>query len=188
MIIAKKCPCDHAACTTWQLNIGTFYQGCGFDKETAQRIANLMNGVSMDNADVKAFQEKFDVPMSPVPAFIDNHANTFRIDFMHEELQEYQEACDHQDLAKAADALVDLVYVAHGTALMMGLPWDNLWAEVQRANMSKVRAKSDGSDSKRKSSLDVVKPPGWQAPNHHQYLMNAAITGSYFDTTTRTIK
>ena len=43
--------------------------------------------------------------------------------------------CDHYD------ALIDLTYVAMGTAYMMGLPWQDLWDEVQRANMSKVRAK-----------------------------------------------
>jgi len=47
----------------------------------------------------------------------------------------------------------------------MGLPWQVLWNEVQRANMTKQRASSDGSDSKRRTSLDVVKPPGWQPPD-----------------------
>jgi len=31
--------------------------------------------------------------------------------------------------------------------------------------MKKVRAATDGSDSKRGSSLDVVKPEGWIAPD-----------------------
>jgi hypothetical protein len=63
-----------------------------------------------------------------------------------------------------ADALVDIVYVAMGTAYMMGLPWQQLWDEVQRSNMDKVRA-SDASQSKRKNSLDVVKPQGWVGPD-----------------------
>lgn len=129
---------------------------------------------------VRLFNEKFGVPMSPVPAFLDYDTLVYRIKFMAEELQEFCEAhglaftfvasspdvpqC-HPDLHNAADALVDLAYVVHGTALMMGLPWPLLWHEVQRANMAKERAKHI-SESKRQSTLDVIKPAGWQAPNH----------------------
>jgi predicted HAD superfamily Cof-like phosphohydrolase len=151
------------------------------DGLTALRL-NLRSG---DNNDVLAFQEKFNIPMSTKPAFLDGQAENYRVKFMQEELEEFIQASHEQDLAKAADALVDLVYVVHGTALMMGLPWDKLWNEVQRANMSKVRAKADGSDSKRGSPLDVIKPPGWVGPNHYPALKEAIITGSYFDTTTR---
>ncbi len=42
--------------------------------------------------------------------------------------------------------------------------WDEMWADVQRANMSKVRAERP-SDSKRGSTWDVIKPVGWVAPN-----------------------
>jgi predicted HAD superfamily Cof-like phosphohydrolase len=142
-----------------------------------------------DNKDVLAFQQKFDIPMASAPAFLDSKATQFRVDFMQEELDEFKEAVNAQDLAKAADALVDLAYVVHGTALMMGLPWEQLWAEVQRANMAKVRA-TDLSQSKRQSTLDVVKPPGWLAPCHQATLLAAGmvISPNYFDTTTRTIK
>lgn len=56
---------------------------------------------------------------------------------------------------------VDYAYKA---AAMMHVPWDSCWRHVQEANMSKRRAQADGSDSKRKSSFDVVKPSGWRAP------------------------
>lgn len=141
-----------------------------------------------DNADVQAFQEKFNLPMAPAPAFIDNVAGTFRIDFMREELNEFIEAVENRDLPKAADALVDLAYVVHGTALMMGLPWKQLWDEVQRANMAKARA-THVSQSKRNSPLDVIKPPGWTQPDHNGALGHAPLTPtgafSTFDTTTR---
>lgn len=165
------------------INTDSYDDAC--DSDAWDRVAIELNRqIRSDSSDVLAFQQKFDIPMSPVPAFLDNYANTFRINFMDEELREYVDACNHQDLAKAADALVDLVYVAHGTALMMGLPWDKLWAEVQRANMDKVRATSV-DQSKRKSTLDVVKPPGWQAPNHHPALENAAVPPDYFHTAER---
>jgi predicted HAD superfamily Cof-like phosphohydrolase len=41
--------------------------------------------------------------------------------------------------------------------------WDELWADVQRANMSKERA-TKATDSKRGSTFDVIKPAGWVGP------------------------
>jgi predicted HAD superfamily Cof-like phosphohydrolase len=142
--------------------------------------------LTSDNADVMAFQRKFDIPMAPHPAFLDQEAEEFRIKFMQEELDEYNEACEKLDIRGAADALVDLVYVAHGTALMMGLPWDKLWNEVQRANMTKERATSS-DQSKRKNSLDVIKPAGWTPPDHGPALGHSD-PYAIFDTKTRNIR
>lgn len=143
---------------------------------------------SEDNSDVLAFQEKFNIPMAPAPAFIDNTANAYRIDFMREELNEFIEACEYRELAKAADALIDLAYVVHGTALMMGLPWKQLWDEVQRANMLKERAIRI-TQSKRGTTLDVIKPIGWIPPDHNSALGKAPLTPtgafSTFNTSTR---
>jgi hypothetical protein len=47
------------------------------------------------------------------------------------------------DLPKIADALVDLVYVALGTAHLHRLPWEALFTEVQRANVTKERCGID---------------------------------------------
>lgn len=117
---------------------------------------------------------------------------SFRMNFLFEELGEFFEAVGAKvevseivvagarsvtahlprewdpetiDHAKAFDALIDLVYVALGTAHLFGYPWLQGWNAVQRANMSKVRAQADGSDSLRNSSFDVVKPPGWAPPD-----------------------
>lgn len=130
--------------------------------------------------DVAAFHEKFEIPRSKVPAMLTIGARQFRTKFMQEELDEFVQACEQNNLELAADALVDLVYVALGTADMMGLPWQRLWAEVQRANMSKERAKPDGSNSKRGSALDVIKPPGWTPPDHKPLLGLAARTPLMF--------
>lgn len=94
----------------------------------------------------------------------------FRVKFLYEELQEFEEGLADGDVAQMADALIDLVYVALGTAHFLGLPWQALWDDVQRANMAKVRAAADGSDSKRGSSFDVVKPKGWKAPQTEEVL------------------
>jgi predicted HAD superfamily Cof-like phosphohydrolase len=88
----------------------------------------------------------------------------FRYNFLVEELVEYKLAWDNDDIMEMADALVDLVYVAMGTAHYLGLPWEQLWNEVQRANMRKERASGD-NPGKRGTMFDVVKPPGWKKPN-----------------------
>lgn len=124
-----------------------------------------------ERVDVLAFQQKFRVPMAQEPSWLPEHLFEFRYKFLQEELQEFFAACAMHDMHGAADALVDLSYVLHGTALMMGLPWPMLWEEVQRKNMQKERAKHAG-ESKRGSSFDVVKPAGWTPPDHTEALGN----------------
>lgn len=117
--------------------------------------------------DVGQFHARFGLPVAGEnthPRMLDDDLRDFRVKFMHEELEEFQVAADDGNLAGCADALIDLVYVAMGTAHMMGLPWEKLWDEVQRANMAKVRAASK-DESKRGSLWDVVKPEGWTPPD-----------------------
>lgn len=147
--------------------------------------------------DVGAFHRKFDLPHAPraKPRALDPSLFRFRAGFLIEELAEFVEACGYYqvaptlrtvakaladrnaphligpmadaDVAGAADALADLVYVALGTAHFMGLPFDEVWDEVQRANMTKERATSaDDLRSKREHAFDVVKPEGWALPDH----------------------
>lgn len=118
-----------------------------------------------ERADVLAFQQKFQVPRAKAPAFLDQQAFEFRLKVLQEELNEFKDSHEAGDMHGAADALVDLAYGLHGTALMMGLPWPRLWEEVQRANMAKERA-SHAGQSKRGPALDVIKPEGWKVPDH----------------------
>lgn len=116
--------------------------------------------------DVLNFHRKYGLPHPKVPQLLAEDVRMFRFNFMQEELEEFDKACAENDLPKAADALIDLVYVVMGTGVMMGLPWQLLFDAVQYANMRKVRASSaDDPNSTRKHQLDVVKPPGWEAPN-----------------------
>lgn len=124
--------------------------------------------------DVDAFHTKFCLEVPSTPHFLDEEALEFRLKFLREEVQEFEDAHRAGDMKGAADALVDLVYVAVGTALMMGLRavWWSLWGRVQDKNMLKRRAGHAG-ESKRGSSLDVVKPEGWTPPDHTPDLGNA---------------
>lgn len=136
--------------------------------------------------DVGDFHTKFGLKNQLVdsePEPMDPDLLLFRAKFLLEELQEFLAGAglylwwngvevdigahrSHlQDDEQMFDALIDLVYVAMGTAHLKAFPWQEGWNEVQRANMTKVRAQPDGSDSKRGSSFDVVKPEGWRPPN-----------------------
>lgn len=131
--------------------------------------------------DIAAFHEKFALTYDGKPRHLGQELSDFRRGFMTEELEEYKEAIDllqieedigfedaaeitHQ-LETALDSLVDLVYVALGTAYLHGFDFDEAWRRVHEANMRKVRAENE-SDSKRGSTFDVVKPKGWEPPSH----------------------
>jgi predicted HAD superfamily Cof-like phosphohydrolase len=115
--------------------------------------------------DVKAFHEKYRLQMSNVPALLSHELFEFRSKFLQEEVDEFIAAHQRGDLPEAADALIDLAYVLHGTALLMGLPWPQMWTLVHEKNMQKIRVIRD-TDSKRGSRFDVIKPEGWEPPNH----------------------
>jgi predicted HAD superfamily Cof-like phosphohydrolase len=100
--------------------------------------------------------EKIDIPNN-------SELINFRTAFLMEELAEYTNAITKKDAAGALDALVDIVYIALGTAWLFNLPFEKAWNEVQKANMNKIRAKD--KTGKRGTKFDVVKPKDWKAPN-----------------------
>jgi len=114
--------------------------------------------------DIDQFHKKFGFEKNEKVGIPDNNELVnFRTSFLMEELAEYTQAITKKDAAGALDALVDIVYIALGTAWLFNLPFEKAWNEVQKANMSKVRAKS--KSKKRGTAFDVIKPQGWQAPN-----------------------
>lgn len=116
---------------------------------------------------VEKFNERFGLPDGSKDVLTGNQeVIDYRADFMEEELKEFKDAMAEGDRVKAFDALLDLVYVAQGTALFLGInggQWINGYAAVHKANMSKVPTPS-AACSKRNSSFDVIKPPGWTGP------------------------
>lgn len=116
---------------------------------------------------VQEFHAKFELPQGAVDCLShDEEATEFRANFMQEELNEFKTAWESGDRVKMFDALLDLEYVVHGTALFMGIDptqWKDGQRAVHRANMAKERAMSK-DQSKRGTTLDVVKPAGWYGP------------------------
>lgn len=71
---------------------------------------------------------------------------------------------DDPDYIRKALAALYLNTMFASTAMdLTNDQWDELWDDVQRANMSKERA-TDPSQSKRGSSYDIIKPAGWVPP------------------------
>jgi predicted HAD superfamily Cof-like phosphohydrolase len=131
--------------------------------------------------DIKDFHEKFELTYNGKPRVLEEELAKFRVGFLAEELGEYAFGGDEDNINILAgivkedlspplkledqlDALVDLVYVAIGTAYLQGFDFNEAWRRVHEANMKKVRALRE-VDSKRGSIYDVIKPPGWEAPN-----------------------
>lgn len=128
--------------------------------------------------DVLDMHRAHGLPVGDRPALLEPGDHAFRRGFLQEELEELDAAYEAGDLAAAADALVDLVVVALGTAVWMGLPWQALWDEVHRANMAKERGQKEGRKHSR-DAIDLIKPPGWRAPDVEGVLSGEA-RGSRF--------
>lgn len=116
-------------------------------------------------SDIADFHAKFGFAYPKNPTHLSDQMLNFRVRFLEEELAEYKDASIRLDGAGMLDALVDLVYVALGTAYLHGFNFAEAWRRVHAANMAKVRAES-ADQSKRGTAFDVVKPEGWQAPDH----------------------
>lgn len=152
-------------------------------------------------ADILEFHQKFDLDYTGSPRALPRNLGKFRHNLMREELDEYgwaQEAAyqettrpvgsrdaaeyTHQ-LEQALDALVDEMYVILGTAHIHGFQniFAEAWRRVHAANMAKVRADLDGSNSKRGSSFDVVKPAGWEPPVHTDLVEDNDVHEPHFE-------
>jgi predicted HAD superfamily Cof-like phosphohydrolase len=89
---------------------------------------------------VGEFHKTFKAPIQRTPGIPDPARAKLRYDLLAEELAEFREAIETNDLVGAADALCDLQYVLAGAVLEFGLGQDfvDLFNEVHRSNMSKA--------------------------------------------------
>ena len=89
---------------------------------------------------VAQFHKTFKHPILPKPGIPPAARCQLRVALIAEELKEFEEAIDQQDLVGVADALSDIQYVLSGAILEFGLAdkFKALFEEVQRSNMSKA--------------------------------------------------
>lgn len=121
--------------------------------------------------DVQAFHEATGLPVGDLTAAPVWQDRRLRAELILEEAMETIEALgfnvtaevwesvnDEPDWVGFIDGLCDLIYVACGAAVTMGIDLDPFWDEVQRANMGKAGGpvRADGK---------VLKPEGWRGPD-----------------------
>lgn len=111
---------------------------------------------------VMQFHETYGTLISTKPVLPDSNVRELRKKLLIEELEEYLEGEENNDIVEIADALADLIYVALGAAISYGIPIDAVFEEVQRSNMSKL-----GEDGKPIYRADgkVLKGPGFFEPD-----------------------
>ena len=125
--------------------------------------------------DVRDFHKKFGLITQDNPIHLTKRKLVERCECLQEELQEFEAACNEQDLEAQVDALIDLIYFALGTLVMLGIRpflFKKLWKDVHRANMAKVRG-----TTQRGHAVDVCKPMGWIPPQGALILAEAGYEG-----------
>lgn len=119
--------------------------------------------LDMMHAQVARFNAEIaGMPMPSAPTRLSPERKRYGFNFLEEELTEFSTA---ETIEDEVDALVDLIYVAHGRLLEMGVLPGPAFEQVHEANMRK-RA----GVSKRNGAFDTVKPDGWTPPSFAKYL------------------
>lgn len=104
------------------------------------------------------------VPTGTIP----DRERNLRLRLIREELGELLDAMDAEDPVEIADALADLTYVVVGTAVTYGIPFDEVFAEVHRSNMTKVDPTLGPLFDEHGKGL---KPPSWSPPELYGILV-----------------
>lgn len=88
---------------------------------------------------VQQFHQKYHSPVLPRPTLIAQDRYELRHRLMHEEVQEYLQSVQQDDLHNTAKELADIMYALLGTILEHGLQdhFTDIFEEVHRSNMTK---------------------------------------------------
>ena len=116
---------------------------------------------------VKNFMETFGQEVKSRPSFSSDKINMLRYNLIKEELDEFKQALDNNDLLEVADALTDILYVTYGAGHAFGINLDACFEEVQNSNMSKL-----GNDGKPIYSDQgkVMKGPNYFKPDLSKFI------------------
>ena len=120
--------------------------------------------LAMDLRMMLDFNRKFGFVIHETPTHLTIEKAKERWTCMKEEIDEFLEAAEEQNMVKMLDALVDTDYFLKGTIVMMGLQhaFAAAWMAVHGANMLKVPGVGP-----RGFTVDLIKPEGWEAPDQH---------------------
>ena len=111
--------------------------------------------------------ETFGQEVKSRPSFSSDKINILRYNLIKEELDEFKQALDNNDLLEVADALTDILYVTYGAGHAFGINLDACFEEVQNSNMSKL-----GSDGKPiyNDQGKVMKGPNYFKPDLSKFI------------------
>ena len=116
---------------------------------------------------VKNFMKTFGQEVKSKPSFSSDKINILRYNLIKEELDEFKQALDNNDLLEVADALTDILYVTYGAGHAFGINLDACFEEVQNSNMSKL-----GNDGKPiyNDQGKVMKGPNYFKPDLSKFI------------------
>lgn len=129
------------------------------ERPVEKMIEEMADGVHEFQRDIV----KCDQPLSTGTRQLQGGRRTFKLGHLREELIELT---DSVDVEEEVDALVDMIYVALGWLLEMGVHPMTAFRVVHEANMRKEHG---GNGAK-----GVTKPVGWLPPDHSKMLADIA--------------
>ena len=115
------------------------------------------------------FQSAYNSTRNTKPTLIEPDDYYLRYRLGKEELLEYLDACNNDDLVEITDALADQLYILLGTMVAHGMQdiIEDVFNEVHRSNMSKLG--ENGKPIYREDGK-VLKGPNYSPPNIAQFL------------------
>ena len=128
---------------------------------------------------VKAFQLAFGQNVADKPQLVDLKKAHLRYDLGKEELDEYLEAVEQNDLVGIVDSLTDQLYILCGTILEHGMQHiiEDCFTEVQNSNLSKLDDNGkpiingeNGVFDESRPLGKVLKSKNFREPNLKQFL------------------
>ena len=115
------------------------------------------------------FQSAYNSTKNTTPTLIEPDDYFLRYRLGKEELLEYLDACNNDDIVEITDALADQLYILLGTMVAHGMQdiIEDVFNEVHRSNMSKLG--ENGKPIYREDGK-VLKGPNYSPPNIEQFL------------------
>ena len=116
---------------------------------------------------VGLFMKTFGQEVKTNPSLSTKKINDLRVSLINEELDEFREAINNNNIKEVADALTDILYVTYGAGHAFGINLDKCFEEVQNSNMSKL-----GSDGKPiyNEHGKVMKGPDYFKPDLNKFV------------------
>lgn len=118
---------------------------------------------------LEAFHTAFNCVLNDSPALVDRQTFELRFKLLHEENEEYLDACFDGNLVEVADALGDQLYIVLGTIITHGLQHviEEVFERIHQNNMSKLvdgKPLINGVDKldKTRPFGKVLKPDNWK--------------------------